>query len=228
MKIINNNNLPIIYIFTRFSIYDPNSKGFNLIHDKNYQEKLFSKQRLDKKFYIFKTLCLPHILEQEYTNWRWYIFISPKLPLYYKCQLIEMIKLYPQINIQEVLHFKEFLSFTNNIVNNQNNYITVRLDDDDGLSLEFLDLLCSYSKHKNSIVSFPYGTKVCLNNHNKLIYGKKMHQKNNAFGMAGINFNIFNAGNHCYVHRQYRVIYDMTPNMYYVFCDEMTDTKRKF
>ncbi len=46
MKIINNNNLPIIYIFTRFSIFDPNSKDFNLIHDKNYQEKLFSKQKM--------------------------------------------------------------------------------------------------------------------------------------------------------------------------------------
>ena len=40
--------------------------------------------------------------------------------------------------------------------------------------------------------------------------------------------NIYDCGNHMKVHTKYAVIYDETPDMYYINCGEFCNSGRKF
>ena len=54
------------------------------------------------------------------------------------------------------------------------------------------------------------------------------NQRNIAVGLCAINMNIYDCGNHTKVHNKYSVIYDKTPDMYYINCGEFCYSGRKF
>lgn len=107
------------------------------------------------------------------------------------------------------------------------NYISMRLDDDDGLCPNFLSTVMKYKDKSKHIISLPNGINVTLKD-NQVIYGSKIINKNIALGLSAVNMNIYNCGAHTMVNNKYPVIYDYLNESYYLFCSNQTDSKRKF
>ena len=217
----------LVYIITRFSILDFNFKGYRLTRKnskdaQDYKNKLFAKNRLDYKFNSFEKITLPSIINQTNQNYVWEIYTSKFLPEEYKERLIKLTKPYNKIKIYFIESFKDF----NKSEKTTGKYCTVRLDDDDGLNKNFVKILQQYKNHKNVIVSFPHGQKITIQN-NEIIYGVKMEYKKNAFGLCAIDMNIYNCGEHTRVDKNFKVIYNNAPDMYFANCSEFCDTKRK-
>ena len=217
-----------ILFFTRFSIYDPTTTSFRCVKKNNYYDFLFSKDRLDKKFTIFEKLTLPSIVNQTRTNWTWYIFTCHHLPVHYISRLEKMTEKYPTITIHFVQDMKDFQHLVQQIQRQYSHYASVRLDDDDGLSLEYVDILSTFQNEKSKFISFSKGQLVTLNEDNDIVYGKKIDFKNNAFGLAAINRKVFTKCNHIKINEFYDVIYPENENMYYAFCSHVCDTEREF
>jgi Putative rhamnosyl transferase len=221
----------LTYIITRFSIFDRNCYKFKLRRNKNKDEffnKLFSTNRLNSKFTTFEKITLPSILNQSNKNYIWNIYTSEYLPEEYKNRLIELTSPHKKINIHYVKSFKYFDKSVDNVTKNKTfKYCTIRLDDDDGLSANFIENLQKYKNEDKTIISHPKGTRVTIKD-DKLVLGKKISKLNNAQGLCGIGMNIYSCGNHMKVAEKFKVIYDNTPNMYLVNCDYHCDTKRKF
>jgi hypothetical protein len=213
-----------VYIITRFSIFDPTSTSYRLTRNsksvEQYKKVLFSKQRLSYKFTVFETITLPSIVQQTYKNFEWHIYTSSYLPEFYKKRLLYITKQFPYIKVFFIESFSQF-----NTITFQDNYCTIRLDDDDGLYPTFFELLQQYKNITNSIISFPKGRK-CSIIQNKIVYGKPFIYKKIAAGLCAINMNIYNCGNHDLLNKKYKVLYNMKPNMYLLHCSIHCDTKR--
>jgi len=216
----------IVNFLTRFSIFDPKLKAWQLNKKNNvaeYKKKLFDPKRLTYRINNFEKICLKSILSQKYTEWKWHIGISDQLPEEFQHRLYSLCE-DSRIVIYKVNGLDSFINMCDQ---KHNNYATVRLDDDDGLNTDFCSILLKYKEEKNTIVSFPYGRSIVLDNNN-IVYGSDVFYKNIALGLSAINFNIFRAGNHSLVHQKYKVIYDNSTEMYYLNCGEYCDTQRKF
>lgn len=203
------------YIFTRFSILDKDHTGYVIGgKPKKYtSEIMFSKTRLDFKFNIFDKITYPSIKNQTCQNYIWAIFASIYLPDEYK----ERLNKYECYNIKiiYVTNFAEMNANLKSIISQVQDYTTIRLDDDDGLNLNYLESLNKYITEKGKIISFPNGIKFTVEN-NIIKFGSKIKYKNNAQGMTGIGFDIYSAGNHTQVHKSYTVIYDNMEDAYNV------------
>jgi hypothetical protein len=210
------------YIITRFSILDsPTKKGFL----NNSENHLFSKDRLDFKFFVFDKMTYSSVINQTYTNYKWLIYASAYLPQVYK----EKLNNYQNKNI-DIIYVNDFRDMgirRKEILTNKNNYTTIRLDDDDGISANFLELLNRHSDKKNKIISFPNGVRYTMQNNN-IVFGSKISWPKIALGLTAIEFDIYSAGNHTNVDKKYEVIYDNTENTYYLCCSKFCDTKREF
>jgi hypothetical protein len=218
-----------VYFITRFSICDPDFKGFRLSshYDREeYEKRLFAPARLEHKFDTFETITVPSVLGQTCPDWEWLIYTSDRLPPQYMNRLREAVAASSNIRILTVSNFKEFFDADRNYAY-QSPFATVRLDDDDGLNKEYVAKVQKYSNHVGGIISFTDGLKVqCIGR--KIVYGDKMSEKNNAQGMVGIEVKVYSCGRHTDMDSRYKVIYDATPDMYLIDCSPFTDTKRAF
>jgi len=218
-----------VYFITRFSIYDPNFRGFRITKQydpKEYERRLFDKKRMDFKFDVFREVTFPSIINQGFKDWIWHIYISDRLPTDYKKQLFDLTKWHQNIKIFQVKDFKEFFEKTSSY-DYEKPFATVRIDDDDALSPLFAEKLQKYEKNVGSVINFTDG-RLAKYIHGKLKIGKKISEKNNAQGLAGIGINIYACGRHSDINERYNVIYDYSPEMFLLMCSNYTDTKRGF
>ena len=168
----------ITYIITRFSILDINYQGYkttkkynkNIESDiKKYKKELFNYKRLNFKFKVFKLVTLPCVVNQTNKNYIWYIYASIYLPKEYKIKLKKITEPYKKIKCIFIKSFREFNKFK---INKEEKYSTMRLDDDDGLNINFIENLNKYKNKNKFIISHPYGRKYIIKN-NKIITSKK-------------------------------------------------------
>lgn len=218
-----------VYFITRFSIYDPKFGGFRLSKNygpMEYERRLFDKARLNHKFDTFQNITLPSIVQQACNDWEWIIYTSDRMPAEHMEFLRTLVKDYKNIVLIIVRNFSEFFEKVSSY-NYEKPFATVRIDDDDGLSNCFVEKLQQYTSHVGSIVSFTEGRLVRLVN-GKLFIGKKFSGENGALGLSGIEINIYNCGSHSDIDKRFNVIYDRTPDMFFLTCSPFTDTKRGF
>jgi len=230
----------LTYILTRFSIFDKDSTGLQISNKYNlknesdqekYKNELFSPDRLNYKFKVFELVTLPGVVNQTNQNFEWYIYSSVYMPKYYQNKLIELTKPYNNIFVKFISSFKEFfytIDYTKN--NTIDKFCTMRLDDDDGLSPNFIKLINNYKNEKDgTVISFSDGTQISLIN-NKIEYGISIRYDLIAIGLTVINKDIYSLGDHSLLsERGYTVKLDRTPNMYLICCSEQfCDTKREF
>ena len=214
------------YILTRFSIFDPKYKHFNLTdlthyNRHGYKSKLFSSRRLDFKFKVFEKMTLPTVIHQTHKDYTWYIYTSNILPEKYKKKLLKLTEKHPQIKCKFIESFKEF-TFT---PDKEGPYCTVRLDDDDGLNPHFFKNLQKYKHLDGCIISHSHGLKYRLKEGN-VDLGSAIVYKNIALGLCAIGKNIYDCGAHTEIAENHKVIYDETPKMYYLCYSELCDSKR--
>lgn len=215
------------YIITRMSILDSHHKGFQLTrkHSKeNIKDALFSPKRLNAKFALFDKATYPSILGQTYKDYTWLIYTSTQLPEEYKEKLEGYVK--KNILIVYVKNFKEMDEDIRSRLRGKKDYSTIRLDDDDSLNPKFLEMLTKYKDKKGAIISAPHGRWFRLRK-GEMNLRKKIYYKKNAQGLAGIGFNIFDAGNHTHVNTKYKVIYDDLPDAFYRSCSDQSNTRKK-
>jgi len=145
------------YIITRFSI---NLKeGFQ---KKNI--KLFDKNRLELRFLIFETFCLPSVKGQTSQNFDWIILIDKELPSKYVKRLQNLVGNQQNIHLVTYTGFNlGTLDFIENALGKiKSEYvITTRLDDDDALCSNFIETVqqeYKQMKTKNLLfLSYPKG-----------------------------------------------------------------------
>jgi hypothetical protein len=222
------------FIITRFSIFDEKAYEFNLweITKTNpargvLKKKLFAKKRLDEKLNAFKNVTYPSIVGQTNQDFIWRIFTSKYLPKKYKNELYKLET--NNIKIIEVKTITEFMSILKNY-DYEEYYATVRLDDDDGLNVHYIDRLNKiYEKSEgNEVVSFPVGRRYTYYNNKFFVENQWLRRPKTALGLAKFNGNIHAFGNHTLIDKENKMIYDNTKNMYLVYASEICDTKRKF
>ena len=220
---------PVHYIFTRWSVYLNGIAEWRIVNDvqdtSTVIDALFNETRLSKKFEFFEKMTYLSIKNQTYTNYVWYIFTSSLLPQKYKDKLEVLSS--PNIIIVYVTPTENLSRITSDLVKDKTLYTTLNIDDDDGLAPGFLLRLNSYMSQTGKVITFPRGTLYTIENGN-LVFGGKHVYRNINLGLTAIEFNVFKAGNHYTVDERYEVIVDDTPDMYWVCCSEVCDTKRKF
>lgn len=221
---------PIHYIFTRWSVHDPTRfSSFNIgLHSKDkedYTQKLFNTSRLNARFEFFEKMTYPSIKNQTCANYEWYIYASTILPNEYKLKLDKF-----ECSNIKIVYVEDYPSVSHHIrklLSGKTNFTTMKLDDDDGLAPTFLEKLNFYASETGKVVTFPIGMQYTISD-NKLVFGGKCEYRNINLGITAIGFDIFSTGNHCSIDQRYKVIADNTPDMYWVCCSEVCDTKRKF
>ena len=148
---------------TRFSIFSPDSKAWNIsgLSEQEYLNILYSDERLSLRMKIFCNYSLPLLskMKKDY-SYKHIVSYSSQLPFKWKQILINSCKQYDFIYLHEV-----DLYSGNPIINilkdnNVNGSIAYfRLDDDDLLSINYLDQLSFYNNlsFKNMAISFTRG-----------------------------------------------------------------------
>jgi len=215
-----------IFVITRFSYLAPNylSKWTNNSIDE-LKKKLFNKRRLKSRFNAFQKITYPSIVNQTYNNWIWFIITSKYLPEEYKNKLKSInhpnIKiLYAEERDNAFMEYKKY-------INNNENYATMRLDDDDGINHNLFRHLQKYDKKKltGKFISFPLGQKFTIIK-DKVIRGSKHNEKKIALGLTRINHYVYKCAHNKI--SDHRIIFDYLKDSYLLCCGKGTYTKREF
>lgn len=227
--------MSVVFI-TRFSIpvsyHDRSQFSFQMSKNNsydNYIKLLFSKERLKRKMKYFTELCFPSITQQKCSQWKWFLFISPQLPEEYIIQLENLIQPYKnQIFLHFVSNITDFHKLLTILLKNETQpYITSRIDDDDGISFDFVSEILQYLPLKDHIINFVNGRTTYLQR-DTIQFGKEIQYYNNSVGLSAVNKNIFSCGNHVKIHRNSNIIYNTKKLMFFLTYDEnYCDTKRK-
>lgn len=214
-----------IYIVTRFSLISKNLKGTWLSGKGGFDEyvsKIMDNERLKQHFELFEKIALESLLNQkkyDITKRLTLILLTSEfLPEIYKKKLTEYQIKYPWIKVSyldENCGLKEYNKLLEDEVKNLTNltktgtlFATVRLDDDDALSINFLQKLSNFLNPQfiGFAYSAPRGCVGFLNNQNKYTDFHKYDSFNIALGLSFINYYAYSTQS---FHNKYISIYDL-------------------
>jgi hypothetical protein len=190
-------------IVTRFSIP-------GLLTKANHEMQ--NEERLTHKFNVFERVTKPSVLSQTDENFQWHIFTSEFLRNKIPCEDVRM-----------VVHYVTAKEFHEKCSEISTGITTIRLDDDDGISPFLLERLNDYSE---GIISFPKGRQFKVEDGKIVFSDTPTIQPNVSAGMARINADIYECGNHALVHKKYKVVYDDLEDAYYQCCSEFCWSNR--
>lgn len=205
-----------IYLYTRFSLpywgkcscISNQQKMFDSY--EAYIQHLYSASRLESKIFYFENITLKTIISQTYQNFNWIIYFSDLLPTNYINFLQNIESRHKNITLikvnQQCEKLKDIVPFHNPT---DINYWSVRIDDDDGLSSDYFEILNqSYSLHYNIVGSYK-----CLNvsrsesSDNFVCYGSKKYGYPISCGLSVKNKHIFDMGSHASIHKRHKEEY---------------------
>jgi hypothetical protein len=207
--------IPKIYLYTKF-IGIPQTQKFYPVIDKkffqsydNYINHLFDEQRIISRLFFFKKLTIPTILGQTNQNFEWIIFISSLLPVKYK-EFIRSIseKILVIETNQKIISNQELAELHSP---KESNYISVRLDDDDGLCIDYFELLLKKYSSNNLLI----GSKnilIVTNYEKNLVYSKTTKNFLVSSGFSSKNKHVYDIGGHAKA--QYMYSYDLIDKKY--------------
>ncbi len=163
---------------------------------------LFDKKRMERRFQLFETFCLPSVLSQVNPNFYWMIIVDAELPTEYLDRLWKAIALFyssetysrrgpRQIfvhrwdwtaTLTETDWMKKYIQFHKRYL------ITTRLDDDDSICRDFTNICAQYLRETKikgiKLISFSNG--YYWYNQPKVNYGifKQTHKPWIAIGLS--------------------------------------------
>lgn len=228
-----------VFVVMRMSVISKNLKGTWVAGKEDYDQyvkKILNEDRLDKHFYLFENIALESLKNQKgfdiNKDLTLIILTTDLLNFKYREILNQYTKIYPWIKVS-YLHencstneYNELL--VNEVINKTNStkqgtlFATVRLDDDDALSNQFLSKLYKFLDAK--FIGFGYSAprgSVGFFNENKFETFHVYSSPNIALGLSFINYyaystqkfhskyiSIYNLGNHTNIDKLVPVITD--------------------
>jgi hypothetical protein len=217
-----------IIIQTRFSIFKFPPRSWHTIGNKyqnseEYLKWLYSSKRLDEKMRIFNNFTKLSIESQTYNNYEWIFYISDSLPRKYKDQLSK-IKKSKIIIIDKYKNIRDAFLLKNN-----ENFISIRLDDDDGLHPTYFEKIKNFA-FPNQIIAPMYGNYFNLSNDNINLKIQKIDNIKyiRACGIGAYKKNIHSYGRHSTIHERHKVTFIKDENMFFVSVGEHTTSNRNF
>ena len=126
----------------RFSVLSPTyySERFNTIEET--AKHLFSAERMELRFRIFETLCLPSLMRQSDKDFTLVVLTAETLPDTYMARLLDLLEPYPNVICRPVgtgNHYKLLKqAFSSVRLDGASHQILFRLDDDDAVDFDFV------------------------------------------------------------------------------------------
>lgn len=139
-------------ILTRFNLQ------FELGNDIHIQSAW-----LEERFRLFEKYCLPSIVKQTNLNFTWIILSSEQTPTKYKERLLRYAQTYSNIELGYCPYYEDvnilYKEIGEKYVADNDFLLSTRIDNDDMLALDFVQLLQSYIRHLSdkAIITFPRG-----------------------------------------------------------------------
>lgn len=187
-------------VLIRFSVIFNQSKFAT-----NDKVELLHPSRLNKRFFYFENICLKSLINQTNKNYKCIIIIDKDIPQYYLIKLQNLIKSLKHIfihewDINDNINKNDWLR---KYQDNKHKYsIYTRLDDDDGLSTNYMQIVENmFKKVKNMIddtnIFFNCSRGNYLINYNNKYYLKYVRFRQIALGLAYFtltenNISVFN------------------------------------
>jgi hypothetical protein len=193
------------------------------LNKEDYGQWLYNPERLEEKMRIFNNFTKFSIESQTYDNYEWIFYISKKLPKQYKEELAKIKK-------SKIIVIKNYEDIKNvSLFNDQEEFISIRLDDDDGLHPTYFEKIKDFNTPNEIIAPF-YGLYFNLLNDNTSIIAHEVN--NNQYikgcGVGAYNQSIYSYGNHAKMNTAYKVNYINDKNMFFISVHDHTVTDRKF
>lgn len=143
--------------------------------DNNPMHRILDEDYLEERFNIFERYTLQSMIKQTNQNFTWLILFHKRTPDKFKKRIQQLKK---EFNFVD-LYFDDddrfsFLDYCNNLENN-NWYVTTRIDNDDMFAEDYIDQIQEYA-NKNlhtCIISFEKGMKYDLNSQKKYEHKRK-------------------------------------------------------
>lgn len=223
-----------VFIIVRYSVLLKKSGAWSISRGlglESYRHRLFDQKRLCLHEKLFKNVALQSIIGQDTpldeNDFTLIVLTSDELPEENRRNLQAMLFPYPWAKICSLGRKDEIEVFLRNKVisfNETTCYATLRLDDDDALSSDFLEKMSQYIRPDwaGYCVSFGMGYQGFFDTKkDKFVMFRERHFPKIAAGLAMINIfdadkmateyqaaTIYGAGSHQQVDRRYPTILD--------------------
>jgi len=160
-----------IFGFVRYSILreNTNKKSWNIskhLSFKDLEKTLFNSDRLNLRASLFSKITLPSLKanQRDWADFRIIVITSERLPDWHMEYLNHICKYYPfveiiKVNTDENAFGQAVNDYIQKEVNETETYFTYRIDDDDALSKDFVDIIKPYLTESfcGIAVSLPLG-----------------------------------------------------------------------
>lgn len=216
-----------IIISIRYSILLEGAEGWAISRNvdyETYKSRLFSNRRLSKREEIFKSITLPS-LQNIYrklpydTNLVVYLLSSEELPQKHKDVLLQLQQENPFLRVKfyktDASISQHFMEHLETDIKKFEMYASVRLDDDDAVSSEWLSKVLHYLQpaYNNKVLALSGGVALSLDHNSKIIDIAHYSLHFAAAGLAYIGQKnisdkcIFHCGNHTTVYKRFETIF---------------------
>lgn len=160
-----------VFGYTRFSYFGRNDTKISrtIADDEQRFEALYNPKRMEQRFHMFENLCLPSLRAQINKEFKHIIVASDVMPEVYKERLNKSVADVKQI---EVLYSsEEHVTYALNprikelVKGETANTVHFRLDDDDAICAQTVDMLGAMAKNapKKMLFTFPRGLFLLAN-----------------------------------------------------------------
>ncbi len=216
----------------RFSLILERGNYFPNIKELTFEERvaeIFNEERLERRFEVFESICLPSLLAQSDQNFNAILVTSKMLPAWAQLRLNDLVRNTPNIYVKPFRAkadikriFKraafEMLDPSAPVIG------TFQLDDDDALSEQYIEKFRQYIKPENAgkVLTFRNGFELSLETNNmELRFDDRAKA---SAGLASIHMGqvkdvndiktIYQYGGHRKVDQKAPLIIDESPDMY--------------
>ncbi len=126
----------------RFSVLTTDFLTTKLVSFENIRENIFRPDRLELRFRLFEALCLPSLIRQTDSDFRFIILTSAEMPAPYLDRLRDLAAPHPNIMVNAAPvegHYQLIkAAYAQVAPDGASHRLSFRLDDDDALDLDYI------------------------------------------------------------------------------------------
>lgn len=167
------------FLLTRFNL---KNKAWKKTNDEVH--KGLTENWLDKRFYLFKTYCLPSVMNQTNKNFVWILIFDIDTPSKYQTEIKTLTRKHANIIVIYADGFNELLPTLKSEIKihlekDDNYIITTRLDNDDIIHKDFIKTIQNlYNPIENLVIDLRKGYQLILEDKTEI---RKFYDSYNPF-----------------------------------------------